>query len=120
MGKKAIVRSAVALGFGAMAALGSVSVANAQDDRVPPGFDGSYQEFHNACIGPSDVNPNWEPQPWCGSFTQEELNQYGPGQSSGEVQAQQQQQVPTAVPAGGAPSANFDASDRSADTLVLN
>ncbi|MBO0885477.1 MAG: hypothetical protein J2P17_35110 [Mycobacterium sp.] len=59
------------------------------------------QAYHDACIGPSDVNPNWQPQAWCSS-------------------GQQTQSVPTYVPAGGQAPANYDATnDRSADTLVL-
>lgn len=67
---------------------------------IPPAEPGT-QAYYDACVGPSDVNPNWQPQSWCSS-------------------QQQSQSVPTTVAAGGQAPANYDATNnRSADTLVL-
>lgn len=72
------------------------------------------QKYHNDCVGPSDVNPNWQPKAYCSQGGTDAPYYDRSWQNQGN------QQVPTAVPAGGAPSVSYDVSDRSADTLVLN
>lgn len=84
-----------------MAQEGTSSPQTQSTQQEDPNTVGQSNQYRIDCIGPTDVDPNWQPKSWC------------PNQQS-------QQQVPTYVPAGGQAPANYDATnDRSADTLVL-